>query len=215
MLSIGAVVRPERVNQVADALLAAGCSGFYYYNVTGQGRQQGVEVIVGRAGHATTRSAVPKTVIRTVVPDGLKDAVVAAIVETAKGPGDGAIGDGKIFISPVRRRLCAHRRDGRRSHLIPRSTGSGRTGYHQGVCSRSAAHRLCFRVRGGDSARRPPCAPEHRSRWARLPTKDVTKGLQDSEHRSRCRWRASRYRWRRTNCGLRATRDWVSDSSGL
>ena len=101
MISIAAVIRPERVTQVTEALLAAGCSGCYYYNVIGQGRQRGVEVIVGRAGQAVTRSSVPKTVIRTVVPDGLKDAVVAAIVETAKSPGDGAIGDGKRFISPV------------------------------------------------------------------------------------------------------------------
>ncbi len=101
MISIEAVIRPERVGQVTEALLAAGCSGFYYYNVTGQGRQRGVEVIVARAGQAVTRSSVPKTVIRAIVPDGLKDAVVAAIVETAKGPGDRAIGDGEIFISPV------------------------------------------------------------------------------------------------------------------
>ena len=101
MLSIEAVVRPERVNQVSEALLAAGCTGFYYYNVTGQGQQRGVEVIVGRAGQTVTRSSLPKTVVRTVINDSQKDAVVTAIVEAAKSPGEGAIGDGKIFITPV------------------------------------------------------------------------------------------------------------------
>jgi nitrogen regulatory protein P-II 1 len=101
MISVEAVVRPERINQVTDALLAAGCSGFFYYNVTGQGQQRGVEVIVGRAGSANTRSSVPKTVIRTVVRDELQEAVVAAIIESAKSPGDGQIGDGKIFITPI------------------------------------------------------------------------------------------------------------------
>jgi nitrogen regulatory protein PII len=101
MISIEAVVRPERVNQVTGALLTAGCSGFYYYNVTGQGQQRGVEVVVGRAGQTGSRSSLPKTVIRTVVPDDLKDKVIAAIIEAAKSTGEGEIGDGKIFVTPV------------------------------------------------------------------------------------------------------------------
>jgi nitrogen regulatory protein PII len=101
MISIEAVVRPERITQVTDALLAAGCSGFYYYNVTGQGQQRGVEVIVGRAGQSGTRSSVPKTVICTVVHDEMQDKVIAAIIEAAKSPGEGQIGDGKIFVTPV------------------------------------------------------------------------------------------------------------------
>ena len=101
MLSIEAIVRPERVNHVTEALVEAGCGGFYYINITGQGRQQGVEVFVGRGGQMQTRSTVPKTLIRTVVAEEMKDKVIAAIVESARGPGDGAIGDGKIFISTV------------------------------------------------------------------------------------------------------------------
>jgi nitrogen regulatory protein PII 1 len=96
MISIEAIVRPERVSQVTAALV-----GFYYYNITGQGRQNGVEVFVGRGGQMATRSTVPKTLIRTVVNDDQKDAIVAAIIAAAKGPGEGAIGDGKIFVSQV------------------------------------------------------------------------------------------------------------------
>ncbi len=54
MISIEAIVRPECVNQVAEALEQAGCQGFYYYNITGQGRQRGVEVFVGRGGRWPT-----------------------------------------------------------------------------------------------------------------------------------------------------------------
>ena len=101
MISIEAIVRPERVSQVTAALVDAGCPGFYYYNITGQGRQRGVEVFVGRGGTMTSRASVPKTLIRTVVTDSLKDAVITAIVESARSPGDGEIGDGKIFVSTV------------------------------------------------------------------------------------------------------------------
>lgn len=101
MISIEAIVRPERVNYVAQALVEAGCRGFYYVNVTGQGQQHGVEVFVGRGGQMVQRASVPKTLIRTVVPDEMKDAVIAAISAAARSEGAGQIGDGKIFITPV------------------------------------------------------------------------------------------------------------------
>jgi nitrogen regulatory protein P-II 1 len=69
--------------------------------VTGEGQQRGVEVFVGRGGQMTRRNSVPKTLIRTVVPDELKDAVIAAIIESARTPGEAQIGDGKIFVTPV------------------------------------------------------------------------------------------------------------------
>ena len=40
MIKVEAVVRPEKVNQVLNALQEAGCGGFHYGNVTGQGKQQ-------------------------------------------------------------------------------------------------------------------------------------------------------------------------------
>ncbi|MBM3940359.1 MAG: P-II family nitrogen regulator [SAR202 cluster bacterium] len=101
MISIEAIVRPERIHSVTEALRAAGCQGFYYVNVTGEGRQRGVEVFVGRGGAMASRSSVPKTLIRTVVPDEMQERVIEAILESARGPGEGEIGDGKIFISRV------------------------------------------------------------------------------------------------------------------
>ena len=101
MIRSGAIVRPERVTQVTQALEEAGCPGFYYYNITGQGRQRGVEVFVGRGAQLATRSSVPKTVIRTVVPDDMKEKIIDAILGSARGPGEGDIGDGKIFVSVV------------------------------------------------------------------------------------------------------------------
>ncbi len=101
MISIEAVIRPERIQGVTAALEAVGCQGFYYYNVTGQGRQHGVEVFVGRGGTMASRSAVPKTMVRTVVNNDMQEAVIAAIVEASRTPDDGEIGDGKIFISQI------------------------------------------------------------------------------------------------------------------
>ena len=101
MIKIEAVVRPERVNPVVEALLDAGCGGYHVSNVTGKGTQQGVEVFTGRGATTTTRAALPKTIVTTVVSDGIQDVVVAAILAASKSGDEGQIGDGKIFISPV------------------------------------------------------------------------------------------------------------------
>ncbi|HAL46728.1 MAG: hypothetical protein CL694_01315 [Chloroflexi bacterium] len=100
MIKIEAIVRTERITQVTDALVAAGCGGFHYHNVTGQGQQRGVEVFTGRGG-SMAKAAVVKTLLVTVIPDAMKDAVVEAIVSATRTPPDGLIGDGKILISPV------------------------------------------------------------------------------------------------------------------
>ena len=98
MLKIEAIFRPERVNAVCAALEDAGVTGFHYQNVTGQGQQKGVEVVTGRGGQTTNRSAVSKTLLVTVVSDDKKDAVIEAIVSATRS---GDIGDGKIFVTPV------------------------------------------------------------------------------------------------------------------
>ena len=101
MLKVEAIVRPERVNEVVAALQDAGCRGFHYENITGKGIQQGVEVVTGRGGRVASRAAMPKTLIVTVISDDMKEAVIEAIVSSARSEGEGAIGDGKIFISEI------------------------------------------------------------------------------------------------------------------
>ena len=101
MIKIEAIVRPERINVVTAALEDVGCKGFHYQNVTGQGRQKGVEVFTGRGGQMTTRASVAKTLLVTVVSEEMKDRVVEALIAAARSPEGGRIGDGKIIISPV------------------------------------------------------------------------------------------------------------------
>ena len=101
MIKIEAVVRPERVNPVVDALLEAGCGGYHVSNVTGKGTQQGVEVFTGRGATTAVRAALPKSVVTTVVADDMKDTAVAAIIDASKSGEEGQIGDGKIFVSSV------------------------------------------------------------------------------------------------------------------
>ena len=84
MIRIDAIIKPERVNLVLEAMSEAGCTGFTYSNVTGKGNQEGVEVLTGRGSSTQNRSSVPKV-----------------LVTAAKTSDEGQIGDGKIFISEV------------------------------------------------------------------------------------------------------------------
>ena len=101
MIKIEAIVRPERINIVVSAIEAAGCRGYHYENVTGRGQQGGIEVFTGRGGTTATRTALPKTLLVVVVDDKDKDRIIGAIIAAARSGPDGAIGDGKIFVSPV------------------------------------------------------------------------------------------------------------------
>ena len=100
MIKVEAIIRPERINAVAEALVQAGCGGFHYQNVTGQGQQGGVEVFTGRGG-TMAKAAVPKTLLVTIIPESKKEGVIEAIISSARSPDGGQIGDGKIIISEV------------------------------------------------------------------------------------------------------------------
>ena len=98
MKLITAVVKPFKLDDVKDALKAAGISGMTVTEVRGFGRQ---------GGHTETyRGAeykidfVPKVAIDLVVDDGHVDAVVDAIRQAAA---TGKIGDGKVWVTNAER----------------------------------------------------------------------------------------------------------------
>lgn len=98
MQRVEAIIRPEKVEQVKNALADAGFVGLNVVGVTGRGAQRGV-VHTGRAGTNQTVDMLPKARMEIVVRDKDAERVVEIIVAQAR---TGAIGDGKIFLSPVR-----------------------------------------------------------------------------------------------------------------
>lgn len=97
MNKIEAIVRPERLETVKDALSAAGFVGLNIVNVTGRGVQKGI-VHAGRGGEEYRVDMLPKSKVELVVKDADTDKAVGVIIDAAR---TGSIGDGKIFISPV------------------------------------------------------------------------------------------------------------------
>ncbi len=97
MKKIEAIIRPERVNDVKQALEAQGIHGMNVIPVTGRGAQRGI-VHQGRGGEELVVDMLPKVKLELVVADSVVDSTIDAIVASAQ---TGNIGDGKIFVIPV------------------------------------------------------------------------------------------------------------------
>ncbi len=92
MKMIRAIVRPEKVDRVADALEEAGFVALTKLDVFGRGKQKGI-----RVGEMVYDS-LSKTMLMIVVDDDRLQEAVRVIEESAR---TGNIGDGKIFVTPV------------------------------------------------------------------------------------------------------------------
>lgn len=97
MKKIEAIIRPERVNDVKEALDGLGFHGMNFQQVTGRGAQRGI-VHQGRGGESVIVDLLPKVKLEVVVPSEAVDKVIEAICGAAR---TGNIGDGKIFVIPV------------------------------------------------------------------------------------------------------------------
>jgi nitrogen regulatory protein P-II 1 len=96
MKKIEAVLRPDSVDEVLDALQGAGYPGIMVTEIEGHGRQRGVTQ--QWRGQEYKVDLLPKVKLEVVVTDKEADEIIKTISKVAK---TGQIGDGKIFISDV------------------------------------------------------------------------------------------------------------------
>lgn len=96
MKLVTAVIKPFKLDDVKDALAAAGIQGMTVSDVQGFGRQ---------GGHSETYRGTeyrvlftPKTRIEVIVDDDQVDAAVDAIMAAARTE---KIGDGKVWVTPL------------------------------------------------------------------------------------------------------------------
>jgi nitrogen regulatory protein P-II 1 len=97
MKKIEAIIRPEKLTDVKQALDDIGIHGMNFLQVTGRGAQRGI-VHQGRGGETVTVDMLPKVKLEVVVADEQVERALEAIVRAAR---TGSIGDGKIFVMPV------------------------------------------------------------------------------------------------------------------
>ena len=98
MKLITAVVRPERVQQVKEALFQAGISGLTLTKVSGHGGEQ--EVIEHYRGTRVMVEFHEKVEFKMAVSEPFVEVAIQAI---QKGARTGEVGDGKIFVQSLDR----------------------------------------------------------------------------------------------------------------
>lgn len=96
MKKIEAIVRPEKLEALKEALFTAGIGGMSVSEVQGCGNQHGwKEYFRGSEVLVTT---VPKMKFEVIVADDDVERVVALLADTARTD---EVGDGKIFVMPI------------------------------------------------------------------------------------------------------------------
>ena len=96
MKLITAVVKPFKLDDIKTALEAFGVQGMTVSEVQGFGRQRGHTEVYRGAEY--TVAFVPKVKVEVLVDDADASAVIDVVVKAAQ---TGAIGDGKVWSTPV------------------------------------------------------------------------------------------------------------------
>ena len=96
MKRIAAVVRPEKLEPLKEALFQAKISGMTIYQVHGCGNQHGWKEYF--RGSEVFLNMIPKVKFEIIVEDSRVDEIVDVIVGVARTV---EVGDGKIFISSI------------------------------------------------------------------------------------------------------------------
>jgi nitrogen regulatory protein PII len=96
MKLLKAIIRPNKVDEVKDALTKLDISGMTVTEVRGHGKQKGHTAVY--RGKEYNVSLLPKMQIEVVVTNTIAEEAIRAIVEAAR---TGEIGDGRVFVLPV------------------------------------------------------------------------------------------------------------------
>lgn len=96
MKKIEAIIRPEKLTIVHEALKDLGYPGMTISEVKGHGVQKGL--VQQWRGRQYQVEFLPKVKIEIVVPDSAVERLLKVIKENAE---TGSIGDGKAFVSPI------------------------------------------------------------------------------------------------------------------
>jgi nitrogen regulatory protein PII len=96
MKLIESIIRPNKVDEVQEALGKLNIAGMTVTEVRGHGRQKGHTAMYRGKEYAV--NLLPKMKIEVVVEDDVVDEVIATIIKAAR---TGEIGDGRVFVLPV------------------------------------------------------------------------------------------------------------------
>lgn len=97
MVLVRAIIRQEKTSYVLSKLVEAGFPATTELDVYGRGKQKGITV------GSVTYDEIPKTMLLIVVEDKDEEKVSNLIMESARTGDNGNFGDGRIFVSDVKK----------------------------------------------------------------------------------------------------------------
>lgn len=92
---IKAIIRNEKMSEVAQALLEAGYPAMTSMDVYGRGKQKGLQI------GTVFYDELPKKLIMIVTEDDKAQMIIDLICKIARTGDEGNYGDGRIFVSEV------------------------------------------------------------------------------------------------------------------
>lgn len=96
MKKVEAIIRPEKLEDLREALDAKGFHGMTVTEVKGRGKQKGI-TLEWRVGEYRVEF-MPKVKVEMVIQEKDLELVIKTITSVCS---TGSMGDGKIFISPI------------------------------------------------------------------------------------------------------------------
>jgi nitrogen regulatory protein P-II 1 len=96
MKLIKAIVRPNKLDEVVEALRKTGVAGVTVTEVRGHGKQKGHTVVY--RGNEYNVDLLPKMQVEVIVEDDVADEIIQTIIASGR---TGEIGDGRVFVLPV------------------------------------------------------------------------------------------------------------------
>ena len=96
MKLITAIIQPHKLDDVKEALAAAGVHGLTVSEANGYGRQRGHTEVYRGAEY--TVDLIPKIRVEVLSDDADAETLVGVIIKSA---GTGTIGDGKVWVAPL------------------------------------------------------------------------------------------------------------------
>jgi nitrogen regulatory protein P-II 1 len=116
MKLITAIIREVKLDKVREALIEADIKRITVSRVSGHGQQRIEEMY---RGQIIVPDLIPKIKIEIGVNDEFVNITVDTILKAARTNGEGAVGDGKIFITPLEECIRnPHRRKRRNCYIV-------------------------------------------------------------------------------------------------
>ncbi len=99
MKLITAIIQPDKLDEVREALIEAEIERITVSRVTGHGKQEDIDIYRGRK---IVPNLIPKIEIKIACNEEFVEQAIQAIISSARHNG-GELGDGKIFVTNLER----------------------------------------------------------------------------------------------------------------